>query len=183
MSCFAVVVDASWLELTDLPAIGGSSGIGLATVKLLLSLGASVVSGDVNPPPASESAETPAFLYVQTNVASWNDLTVLFKKAKEHFGRIDCIFANAGIGPRANYLALETDEQGNLKEPSHELMNIGLRGLINTASLAVHYMKEQPEGGSIVLMGSSTGLQPLRAIDYCKHFVCSKKFHYADRIM
>lgn len=160
--------NASWLELTDLSTIGGSSGIGLATVKLLLSLGASVVSGDVNPPPASESAETPAFLYVQTNVASWNDLTVLFKKAKEHFGRIDCIFANAGIGPRANYLALETDEQGNLKEPSHELMDIGLRGLINTASLAVHYMKEQPEGGSIVLMGSSTGLQPLRAIDYCE---------------
>ncbi|KAL7939183.1 short chain dehydrogenase/reductase [Trichoderma chlorosporum] len=152
---------------------GGSSGIGLATVDLLLSLGASVVSADVNPPPASEHKESPALLFVKTDVAKWEDLTVLFKKAKEHFGRIDCVFANAGIGPRSNYLALEADEQGNLKEPSHELLDIGLRGLINTASLAVHYMKEQPEGGSIVLMGSSTGLQPLRAVDYstAKHGV------------
>lgn len=127
-----------------------------------------MVSGDINPPAASESPETTAFLFVQTNVASWDDLAALFKKAKQHFGRIDCVFANAGIGPRANYFALETDDQGSLKEPSHELMEVGLRGLINTASLAVHYIKDQPEGGSIVLMGSSTGLQPLRAVDYCE---------------
>ncbi|KAL7943589.1 short chain dehydrogenase/reductase [Trichoderma barbatum] len=152
---------------------GGSAGIGLATVNLLLSLGASVVSGDINPPAASEVSETPGLLFVRTDVSKWDDLSALFKKAKEQHGRIDCVFANAGVGPRANYLALETDEQGNLKEPSHENFDVGLRGLINTASLAVHYMKEQPEGGSIVLMGSSTGLQPLRAVDYsaAKHGV------------
>lgn len=118
-------------------------------------------------------------------MAKWNDLRALFKTAKEHHGRIDCVFANAGIGPRANYLALETDDQGDLKEPSHELMEIGLKGLINTASLAVHYIKEQPEGGSIVLMGSSTGLQPLRAVDYCKSRTTRRVVGvlYADHIM
>jgi NAD(P)-dependent dehydrogenase (short-subunit alcohol dehydrogenase family) len=137
-------------------------------VKLLLSLGASVVSGDIQAPAVNDSAETPSFLYVQTNVASWADLTGLFRKAKEHHGHIDHVFANAGIGPRANYLELETDENGDLKEPATDVLDINLKSVINTASLGIHYIKQQPEGGSIVLMGSSTGLQPLRAPDYCK---------------
>ncbi|RDL30707.1 Hydroxyacyl dehydrogenase [Venustampulla echinocandica] len=152
---------------------GGSSGIGLATVNLLLSLGASVVSGDIQPPATAESAETPALLFVQTNVTSWADLSTLFKKAKEHYGRVDYVFANAGIGPRADYLAIEADENGDLKEPNHEVLDINLKSVINTACLAVHFMKQQPEGGSVVLMGSSTGLQPFRAPDYstAKHGV------------
>jgi NAD(P)-dependent dehydrogenase (short-subunit alcohol dehydrogenase family) len=135
----------------------------LATVKLLLSLGASVVSGDIQPP-----AETPGLLYVETNVTKWSDLAKLFKTAKEHHGHIDYVFANAGIGPRANYLELEADADGNLKEPSADVLDVNLKSVINTACLGAHYMKQQPDGGSIVLMGSSTGLQPLRAPDYCK---------------
>lgn len=145
---------------------GTSSGIGLATAKLLLSLGASVVGADIQPSTLTESS--PAWLFVQSNVAVWADLSNLFKKGKEHFGRIDYVFANAGIGPRANYLALETDEAGELKEPSYEVLDVNLKSVMNTATLAVHYLKQQPEGGSIVLMGSSTGFQPLRAPDYCK---------------
>ncbi|KFX96424.1 hypothetical protein O988_05312 [Pseudogymnoascus sp. VKM F-3808] len=150
---------------------GGSSGIGLATVTLLLSLGASVVSGDINPP--ADSPAAPAFTFVQTNVAVWSDLRTLFKTAQEQHSRIDYVFANAGVGPRADYLGLTTDEAGELQEPSHELFDISLKGLINTAVLGVHYMKTQAEGGNIVLMGSSTGLQPLRAPDYstAKHGV------------
>ncbi|KAH9219497.1 putative 15-hydroxyprostaglandin dehydrogenase [Leptodontidium sp. 2 PMI_412] len=137
---------------------GGSSGIGLATVNLLLSLGASVVSADV-----TESAVTPAssFLFVRTNVAVFKELAALFKAAKEHFGRVDCVFANAGISPRAKYLALETYANGDLIEPSTEVLDVMLKSV------------QQLEGGSVVLMGSSTGLQPFRAPDYstAKHGV------------
>lgn len=147
---------------------GGSSGIGLATVNLLVSLGARVVSGDTTVP-----ASTDGFLFVKTDVSIWSDLTNLFKKTKEAHGRIDCVFANAGVGPRANYLEIETDEKGELKEPTHELLGVSLIGVINTGCLAVHYFKQQPEGGSLVLMGSSTAIQPLRAVDYstAKHGV------------
>lgn len=93
----------------------------------------------------------------------------LFKLAKEKFGRIDYVFANAGISPRANYLQLETLEDGDLKEPNYDLVDIMLKGVMNTATLGVHYLKQQDEGGAIVLMGSSTSLQPLRAPDYCKY--------------
>lgn len=135
---------------------------------MLLSLGASVVGADVQTPTDSELTGSSSFLFVQTNVGKWAELSALFQKAKEHHGQINFVFANAGIGPRANYLALETNEKGELQEPVHEVLEINLKSVVNTACLAVHFMKSQAEGGSIVLMGSSTGLQPLRAPDYCK---------------
>lgn len=101
-------------------------------------------------------------------MVKWEDLTNLFKKTIEHFGRIDHVFANAGLSPRANYLELGIDDDGNLQEPEHLVLDVMLRGVINTATLGVHYQKQQNGGGSIILMGSSTSLQPLRAPDYCK---------------
>jgi NAD(P)-dependent dehydrogenase (short-subunit alcohol dehydrogenase family) len=146
-------------------ATGGSSGIGLATVNLLLSLGASVVSGDIQIPSQTPSGP---FTFVQTDVAVWSELVALFKKAKEVHGRIDSVFINAGVGPQANYLSTEVDENGDPKEPTHVLFDIGLKGAINTATLAIFYIRQQPEGGDIVINSSSTGLQRVRAVDYCK---------------
>ena len=142
---------------------GGSSGIGLATVNLLVSLGALVVSGDMQSPSTASD-----FIFVQTDARSWGDTTKLFKTAISQHGRVDYVFANAGIGPRADYLALAIDENGDPKEPDDDTLNTNLNSVIKTATLAVHYMKTQTEGGSIVLMGSSTGLHPVRAVDYCE---------------
>src|SRR4051812_106130 len=50
---------------------GGSSGIGLSSVDLLLSFGASVINGDWSEPPEKER---PSYLFVKTNVANWTDL-------------------------------------------------------------------------------------------------------------
>ncbi|KAJ0310455.1 hypothetical protein COL5a_007980 [Colletotrichum fioriniae] len=149
---------------------GGSSGIGLAAVNTLLSQGASVVNADIQPP--AEQPES-SYTFVKTDVTVWAQQIALFKSAKEIYGRIDHVFANAGLGPRANYLSTEVDENGDLKEPTHQLLDVSLTGVMHTATIAIYYMRQQAEGGSIVINGSTTGLQRLRAVDYstAKHAV------------
>lgn len=145
---------------------GGSSGIGLATVNLLLSLGASVVSADLLPPVEPVVVDSPAFTFIKTDVTEWSDLLALFERAKEIHGRIDHVYANAGISPRANYLSTEVDEKGRLKEPASLTLDVNLKGVINTATLGIYYMRQQPEGGSVVISASVSSVQRFRAVDY-----------------
>jgi NAD(P)-dependent dehydrogenase (short-subunit alcohol dehydrogenase family) len=129
----------------------------------LHSLGALVVSGDIQTPPSTDD-----LLFVETDIRNWAATAKLFKAAKDKHGRVDYVFANAGIGPRANYLTLDIDENGLPKQPNSDTLDTNLNSVVNTTALAAHFMKMQPEGGSIVLMASSTGLHPVRAVDYCK---------------
>lgn len=131
----------------------------------MLSLGAFVVNGDVSPP---KSTPANGYTFVKTNVASWAELTALFKKTKEIYGRIDHVFANAGLGPRADYVSTEVDENGDLKEPTYDLIDVSMKGVMNTVTLAVYFMRQQAEGGSVVVNGSTMGLQRCRALDYGK---------------
>lgn len=113
-------------------------------------------------------ATTPAgsYTFVQTDVTSWAQLTALFKKTKAQHARIDHVFLNAGLGPRTDYLATDVDENGDLKEPPTTLLDVSLKGLMNTGTLAIYYMRQQPEGGSIVVNASVMGIQRCRAVDY-----------------
>ncbi|KAG7408084.1 Short-chain dehydrogenase/reductase ATR7 [Fusarium oxysporum f. sp. raphani] len=145
--------DLTALKGNVIVVTGGSSGIGLATVELLLSIGASVVNGDVQAP---EKEMAGAYEFIKTDVTKWEELLVLFNKAKETHGRIDHVFANAGIGPRADYLSTQLDQAGNLMEPSGQNLDINLKGVINTSTLAIYHLRQQAEGGSIVITGSAT---------------------------
>ncbi|KAI0535004.1 short chain dehydrogenase [Xylaria digitata] len=141
-------------------------GIGLATVQLLLSLGASVIGADLREP--EEGAVSSAqFTFHNTNVAKWQDLVGLFKKAIELHGRVDHVFANAGVGPVADYVSgIELDDNGDPKEPTSLVLDVNLKGTINTATLAIHYIRQNSNGGSIVINNSATALQRFRAVDY-----------------
>jgi NAD(P)-dependent dehydrogenase (short-subunit alcohol dehydrogenase family) len=149
--------------------LGCASGIGLATTELLLNLGAFVVGSDVN----VSSTKHPNFTFVQTNVTKWTDLLALFKAAVVRHGQIDHVYANAGISNRANYLEDRFDANGDLLEPDHLVFDINLRAVVNTTYLALHYLKKNPNGGSIVLIGSASSFQRFRVVDYvaAKHGV------------
>lgn len=80
---------------------GGCSGIGLATVKLLLQLGMRVAAADINELPEEESTLAEArnqesLTYVKTDVTNWNHLRAFFDSVKARYGQIDCVYANAG---------------------------------------------------------------------------------------
>ncbi|KAK7741073.1 hypothetical protein SLS62_010931 [Diatrype stigma] len=175
--------DLTSLKGKTIIVTGGSSGIGLASVNLFLSLGASVVNGDIKPPPppAKDNDTSTSFRWLRTDVTVWTDLVALFKTALELGNgsrRVDHVYANAGVSPRAAYLDMEearVDEAtGDPLEPSHATYDVNLRGVINTTALALYYMRRQdPVGGSVVLGCSIGAMQRFRAVDYCasKHGV------------
>lgn len=82
---------------------GGSSGIGLATVKALTDKGAKVVLSDINVEDGKKHAE--AFkqagkdvVFFEANVADEEAVKSLVNFAAETYGRLDIIVNNAGVG-------------------------------------------------------------------------------------
>ncbi len=82
---------------------GGASGIGLATVKKLLSEGIAVAMVDLN-----DKVEEMANQFgedcvgIKCDVSNEDDVKACVSKVVERFGHIDYLVANAGIGGGAN---------------------------------------------------------------------------------
>lgn len=80
---------------------GASSGIGAATAKVLAAHGAKVVLSarrkDRLQQLAAEIGENAA--YLASDVTRLDDMEALTALAKERFGKVDVLFANAGIMP------------------------------------------------------------------------------------
>ena len=79
---------------------GGASGIGAATTRLFVREGSRVVIADIldtnGEKMAAELGE--AVSYVHTDVTSESDIQTAIAAAVEGFGRLDCLFNNAGVG-------------------------------------------------------------------------------------
>lgn len=74
---------------------GAASGIGLATTKLLLELGAKVYALDLN------ELNIGDFMSIKCDLSSKESIDIAFKKIPEH---IDCFFGIAGLsGAKTNY--------------------------------------------------------------------------------
>ncbi|KAH7128526.1 hypothetical protein B0J11DRAFT_603834 [Dendryphion nanum] len=147
-----------------------SSGIGLATVKRLVQNGAKVFAADLNELPEPEKSQVP---FLKVNVTSWKDQLDLFKAAKEKYGIIHHAFANAGITTKTNLLEEDKDENGDLLPPNLITLDVNLTGVIYTVKLAIHYIRQHAEGGSIVMTGSGSSFSRFSATDYAtaKHGV------------
>ncbi len=124
---------------------GGNSGIGLATAKRLKEEGAAVVIVGRDEQTLNEAASEFGFIAVRADVAHVPEIDDMFRVALEHAGKIDVLFANAGIYKTS--LTVDTTEPF-----FDELVDINLKGLFFTVQKALPYLND---GASIILTGST----------------------------
>jgi NAD(P)-dependent dehydrogenase (short-subunit alcohol dehydrogenase family) len=125
---------------------GGNSGIGLATAKRFVSEGAYVyITGRRESELASAVKEIGRNVTgVQGDVSDLGDLDRLFAQIRREKGRLDIVFANAGV---AKYARL-----GEITEDFYDsIFNINVKGLLFTVQKALPLM---PDGASIILNAS-----------------------------
>lgn len=134
---------------------GGNSGIGLATAKQFVNEGAYVyITGRREAELAAAVKEIGSNVAgVQGDVSNPADLDRLFAEIQQEKGRLDILFANAGI---AKYAALGTVTE----ELFDSIFDINVKGLLFTVQKALPLL---PDGASIILNASVVGSKGLPA--------------------
>ena len=135
---------------------GGNSGIGLATAKQFVNEGAHVfITGRRDPELVVAVKEIGRNVTgVQGDVSNLGDLDRLFAQIKREKGKLDIVFANAGM---AKYAAL-----GKITEELYDLtFDINVKGLLFTVQKALPLL---PDGASIILNASIVASKGCRRI-------------------
>jgi len=128
---------------------GGNSGIGLATAKQFVNQGAYVfITGRRDPELAAAVNEIGKNVTgVQGDVSNLGDLDRLFAQIKREKGRLDIVFANAGVAKFAPV--------GKITEELYDsIFNINVKVLLFTVPKALPLL---PDGASIILNASIVG--------------------------
>ena len=130
---------------------GGTEGIGLATAKLFVQKGAHVFITGRRQKELDEAVKAIGSnaVGVRGDVAKMTDLDLLYETVGKVKGRIDIIFANAGVG--------EFVPLGNVSEEHFDkLFNINVKGAFFTVQKGLPLLND---GGSIILTGSVASIK------------------------
>jgi NAD(P)-dependent dehydrogenase (short-subunit alcohol dehydrogenase family) len=125
---------------------GGNSGIGLATARRFVEEGAYVFITGRREPEISGAIQKIGsnVTGVQGDVSKLGDLDRLFDRIQREKGKLDVVFANAGI---AKYAPL-----GKITEEMYDaIFNINVKGMLFTVQKALPLL---PDGASIILNAS-----------------------------
>lgn len=125
---------------------GGNSGIGLATAKKYAQEGANVIITGRNQSAldAAVSEIEGTVLAIQGDVSNLNDLDRLYDEIKNKYGKIDVLFANAGIAEVAPFEAVD-------EAFFDRHFDINVKGLFFTVQKALPLLND---GASIILNAS-----------------------------
>ncbi|SAK57140.1 short-chain dehydrogenase/reductase SDR [Caballeronia fortuita] len=133
---------------------GGNSGMGLATAQLFAKEGAKVIITGRRQKELDEAVESIGADAegVLGDVSKLSDLDSLHDHVKAKYGRVDVIFANAGLG------SLTPVDQVT-EAQFDETFNVNVKGTYFTVQKLLPLV---PDGGSIILnasIASSTGME------------------------
>jgi NAD(P)-dependent dehydrogenase (short-subunit alcohol dehydrogenase family) len=136
---------------------GGTSGIGAGTVRRLAAEGARVVfTGSNREAAAQVEAESGARFYAHRveDAAAWPALADMIAA---QYGRLDIVFANAGIEAGDGSVESISIEGWN------RIVAVNLTGVMLTAQAAVRLMRNNPGGptGSIIINSSMSAYRPM----------------------
>lgn len=168
---------------------GGASGIGLGFTEALAANGAHVTMLDMDADRIAR--ETKRLREVGADVRGevvdvrdHNALDTAIDAAAQNYGRLDVVFANAGIGggpgflnassERVNEGAIEnyTDDRWN------EVLDVNLSGVFATVRAAVRHMKPQ-RSGRIIITTSLAALRVLPAVASAYYATKAGAAHFA----
>jgi NAD(P)-dependent dehydrogenase (short-subunit alcohol dehydrogenase family) len=135
---------------------GGVSGMGLATVHRFVEEGARVVIGDVQDGPGERIAREigSAVFYQHCDVSRDADVAALVERAVTQYGRLDCMFNNAGFGGYGGEVVTL-----DVNSPAYRrTIDVLFTGVLSGIRHAAPVMKGQG-GGSIINTSSVAGLR------------------------
>src|SRR5262245_43081319 len=139
---------------------GGGNGIGRATVLRFLAEGArGVVVADMNRETGEETVALARRAghgerarFVRTDVAEERDVTAALEDARAAWGRVDCVFNNAGVAGAIGPITHVKVEDWDFT------LAVLLRGVFLGMKHGARIMKAQGQGGTILSTASVAGL-------------------------
>lgn len=149
---------------------GASSGIGRETAKMLAQNGAKVVLSARREDQLQKLAQDigESAVYLKSDVSDYEDMKALAAYTKEKFGKIDALFANAGVMPGSNMSELKVDDWGNM-------VDINVKGVLYSIAAVLPEFIAQKKGHILVTSSiAGTRSVPGNAVySGTKHFVRS----------
>ena len=147
------------MRLKDKVAIitGGGGGMGRVAAQMFASEGARVVVAEYSETAGRETVEIVRAAggeatFVKTDVASESDAKAMVDHAVATYGRLDCLYNNAGVMPEADHSVTDT-----AVDVWDQVMAVNVRGVYLGCKYAIPAM-EAGGGGSIINIASFVAL-------------------------
>ncbi|KAL2830306.1 hypothetical protein BDW59DRAFT_158636 [Aspergillus cavernicola] len=148
---------------------GGASGIGLGiTRQFAPQPNTHITIFDINTTTGATVLDqlrtefpSTSFSFEQCDVSSWESQAAAFENVVAQQGRVDVVFANAGITEKGSLLP---EKEGKPVKPELATVNVNFVGVMYSVKLALHYIAKNKvvngSKGSVICTASNAGLYP-----------------------